>query len=93
MSTPTAGNAILRLCSRVEERICGTLDCQHMGQSCEAPGCDNSICRLHGHYCPRCEQRYCEDCHAAHLEACYGAETDAYDELVERESDPAAEAK
>lgn len=84
MIQPLIGKAMLELCETVEERICNTNDCEHLGRSCDAPGCDNYFCKLHERYCGRCEQQYCEDCWEIHLEACSGPEADAYDERVEQ---------
>jgi hypothetical protein len=85
MSGHLKAGAIEQFCRAVEDRMCGSLDCEHLGTSCEGAGCDNRICKTHERYCSSCEQRYCEDCYEAHLEVCPGALVDAHDRRVEQE--------
>jgi hypothetical protein len=63
--------------------MCSGIDCEHLGTNCEAPGCDNLICKTHEQCCSSCEKRYCEDCYETHLEACPGSLIDPHNQIVE----------
>jgi hypothetical protein len=84
MSENLGGKTINELCELVEKRICNVLECEHLGTICEAPGCDNYVCKIHEQYCSSCQERYCADCHTTHLEACVRPEVDAHDQRVEQ---------
>lgn len=84
------GTMIAKICELVEQRMCNTPGCDHLGRVCEAPGCSNRICRLHEFHCSKCEQYYCEDCWAAHLEECCVTPPDEYDEALEQDLASAA---
>ena len=84
MSGHLKAGAIEQLCRTVEDRMC-SIDCEHLGTSCEASGCDNRACKEHERYCSSCESRFCEDCYEAHLDACAGSLADAHDQRVELE--------
>ena len=84
MSHRLPGTTVAKLCELLEQRMCNTPGCDHLGRVCEAPGCSNFICRLHEFYCSKCEQYYCEDCWTAHLEECCVTPPDEYDEALEQ---------
>ena len=83
MSLPLKTRAIEQFCRAVEDRMCSSPDCEHLGASCESGGCDNQACKQHECYCSGCESRYCEDCYGVHFEACPGTRIDPHDERVE----------
>jgi hypothetical protein len=84
MSGHLKAAAIVQLCQAVEDRVCNTVDCEHVGRGCEAVACENRVCNTHGHYCSGCELRYCEECYEAHLEVCCGPRVDVHDQQVEQ---------
>lgn len=83
MSGHLKAGVIEQLCRVVEDHICSSIDCEHLGTKCGAPGCDNRSCKTHAQCCSSCEQRFCEDCYEAHLELCPGSLIDPHNQGVE----------
>ena len=84
MAEHLKGMAIAQLCRKVEQEVCNSIDCNGIGRTCEAAGCDSRVCTTHEHCCPSCELRYCADCFGPHLDACAGPLSDMHDQRIEQ---------